>query len=273
MDAGAMQRLVGVDVAHARDPALVEQQRLDRRGPPARERAQVLGREALVQRLEPQAGREERLQRLAAEQQLAGAEAPRIDDHQPPLGAQLDAHAHVRRLGLGAHTARPPVMRRCWTRWTSPCMVQTRYLPRRRSASMRLPTSASLKFMRRQRPRPARVEDLHRVQPAPLHQRRQLASDRLHLRQLGHRRKPSACRDERALAVRRARVRAEVGVLQALGGEVRVDLGGGEVGVAEHLLQRAQVAAAREQVRGKGVAQRVRAHLLLQSDPSARGPG
>ena len=45
VDAGAEQRLVGVDVAHARDAPLVEQERLDRRAAAARQRAQVLGRE------------------------------------------------------------------------------------------------------------------------------------------------------------------------------------------------------------------------------------
>ena len=50
---------------------------------------------------------------------------------------------------------------------------------------------------------------------------------------------------------------------------MRVELGGGDVGVAEHLLQRAQVAAAREQVRGERVAQRVRAHLARE--PRRRG--
>ena len=38
---------------------------------------------------------------------------------------------------------------------------------------------------------------------------------------------------------------------------VGVDLGGGEVGVAEHLLHRAQVGAALEQVGREAVAQRV----------------
>src|SRR3954452_10104092 len=57
-------------------------------------------------------------------------------------------------------------------------------------------------------------------------------------------------------------MRVEVDVSQALGAEVRVDLRRGDVGMAEHLLQRAQVAAAGEQVRGEGVAQRVRAHLV-----------
>ena len=48
----AEQRLVGVDVADARDVTLVEQERLDRRLAPARHRAQVLARELCVQRLE-----------------------------------------------------------------------------------------------------------------------------------------------------------------------------------------------------------------------------
>ena len=44
----------------------------------------------------------------------------------------------------------------------------------------------------------------------------------------------------------RARVRLEVGVLDVLVREVGVQLRGRDVGVAEHLLHRAQVAAARQ---------------------------
>ncbi len=51
VDARAEERLVGVDVADTRDAALVEQERLDRGGAPARERTQVGGGEPLVQRL------------------------------------------------------------------------------------------------------------------------------------------------------------------------------------------------------------------------------
>jgi hypothetical protein len=47
---------------------------------------------------------------------------------------------------------------------------------------------------------------------------------------------------------------------------VGVDLRRRDVGVAEHLLQRPQVAAAGEQVRGERVAQRVRAHAVVQPD-------
>ena len=46
---------------------------------------------------------------------------------------------------------------------------------------------------------------------------------------------------------------------EAVGGDVGVDLGGGDVGVAEQGLHDAQVGAAFEQVGGEGVTQDVRA--------------
>ena len=61
------------------------------------------------------------------------------------------------------------------------------------------------------------------------------------------------------------RVGFEVGVLQALSRQVRIDLCGGQVRMTEHLLQRAQVATTGEQVRGERVAQGVRRHLLGQA--------
>ena len=65
-----------------------------------------------------------------------------------------------------------------------------------------------------------------------------------------------------------ARVVLAVQVFQALARNVRVDGGGGNVGVAEQHLHHAQVGAVVEQVRGKSVAQRVRrgwgAHARLQ---------
>ena len=64
----------------------------------------------------------------------------------------------------------------------------------------------------------------------------------------------------------RAGARAEVRVLQALRRQVRVDLRRADVGVAEHLLDRSQVAATGEQVGRERVAERVRAHSLLESD-------
>ena len=53
-------------------------------------------------------------------------------------------------------------------------------------------------------------------------------------------------------------MRGEIGLATALVGDVRIELGGAEVGVAEHLLHAAQVGAALEQVRCEGVAEQVR---------------
>src|SRR5438552_1803415 len=53
-------------------------------------------------------------------------------------------------------------------------------------------------------------------------------------------------------------VRSKVQLTTPPIGYVRVQLGRGEVGVAEHLLNRAQVCAAFEQVRGERVAEQMR---------------
>jgi hypothetical protein len=53
VDPRAKERLVGVDVADAGDPLLVEQEGLDRLLAPAGERAQRVGREVDAERLHP----------------------------------------------------------------------------------------------------------------------------------------------------------------------------------------------------------------------------
>src|SRR5581483_10348439 len=65
-----------------------------------------------------------------------------------------------------------------------------------------------------------------------------------------------------AVAPPRVRVSLEVGVAPATVGHVQVDLRGREVGVAEHLLDAAEVGAALEQVRREGVPQQVRVDPL-----------
>ena len=64
----------------------------------------------------------------------------------------------------------------------------------------------------------------------------------------------------------RPRMGLEVGLLQLLARQVGVELGGREVGVPEHLLHRAKVAASREQVGGERVTERVR--LILSPSPA-----
>ena len=81
----------------------------------------------------------------------------------------------------------------------------------------------------------------------------------------------------------RVRVRLEVEVAAAAVGDVRVQLGRGEIGVPEHLLDAAQVGAPFEQVGREGVAQdmggealreagtaRARLHDLEQTGPLER---
>ena len=113
----AQQGLVGVDVPHAGDAALVEQEGLDRSATAARELAQVARGEALIEGLEPKAGGEEALELIGPLEQLARAEAARVDDEQPVAGPprELDPDARVDRLWSGSQRM-VPVMRRCWAR-------------------------------------------------------------------------------------------------------------------------------------------------------------
>src|SRR3954469_16430147 len=62
-----------------------------------------------------------------------------------------------------------------------------------------------------------------------------------------------------------ARMRPKVHLFQALAREVRVQLSGRDVRVSEHLLNRTQVATARQEMRRKRVAQRVRAHAICEA--------
>src|SRR5438128_1211716 len=62
-----------------------------------------------------------------------------------------------------------------------------------------------------------------------------------------------------------SRVVLRVLVDQSRGFDRRVDLGGADAGVTEHLLDRAEVRAATEKMRGKGMTQQVRLHRLFQS--------
>ena len=202
VDPRAEQRLVGVDVADARDPALVEQQRLDRRRAPARERAQVLGGEALVERLEPSRAAKNASSAGSPQQQLAGAEAARVDDHQAHVPSPRAPSQRRPGDPHGASSMRTRASRaraRTSHRRAGHAQVLGEMNARRRGATpdtcragpaarRAVPASASASSSRSERARPARVEDLDPVQPPALHQRSELAPDRLDLGKLGHRR-------------------------------------------------------------------------------------
>ena len=102
MDPRAEQRLVGVDVAHARDPPLVEQERLDRRAAPARQRAAASApSSAVAERLDARRATAKNASSAgSAERQLAGAEAPRVAEAQLVAVDEPDPHALVRRVRI-----------------------------------------------------------------------------------------------------------------------------------------------------------------------------
>ena len=58
-----------------------------------------------------------------------------------------------------------------------------------------------------------------------------------------------------------------VNALQSRGIDVRVDLGGRDVGMPKHFLNLAQIGSARSQMRGEAVPHRMRANGLGKSDP------
>ena len=58
------------------------------------ERVQVLGGEVLLERFDAEPGVEERVERLGADGELAGAEAARVVEEQRVI-AEVEAHARV----------------------------------------------------------------------------------------------------------------------------------------------------------------------------------
>jgi len=103
---------------------------------------------------------------------------------------------------------------------------------------------------------PPLVEHLESLDPPANQLRLELTSDRLYFGKFRHLRKgPSINWPTRSLSgsclCLRPRVRLEVSLLQIFAGEMRVQLRSREVRVSKHLLDRAQVAPAREQVGGK----------------------
>src|SRR5215216_1387088 len=164
-------------------------------------------------------------------------------------------------LGFSSVSSRLPVMRRCMTRWTSSSNDITRYLPLRPSRSIRRPLSASAIASggagSHQRGSRTRIFTRRRPSTAGASWRRMVSTS-------GSSGTPPGS-SRPASAHRRAWVCAELDILQPLARQVRVQLGRRDVAVAEHLLDRTEVAAAGQQVRGERMAQGVRAHPVRQA--------
>src|SRR5918992_110747 len=102
MDAGAEERLVGVDVAHARHALLGEQERLHRLLAAAGERTEGVSGEVGAQRLDAEPRGEVLGQRVATEQYVTGAEPAHVDEQETLSVVQVHDHPQMPRLiGLG----------------------------------------------------------------------------------------------------------------------------------------------------------------------------
>ena len=185
--ARAPERLVGVDVADARDRALVEQRRLHRRSPVREALREVPWLVRLAERLAADAGVDVRLDLVGLEQEPC-AEAPdvAVGDREPSSSSIT-----ARRCGSSASAPAPcstdPVMRR-WISSARPDSKRTiKYLPRR-STTRRARPRARARPRPVQRARQARVVDRDALEAAALEHRRQPPANGLDLGQLGHRR-------------------------------------------------------------------------------------
>ena len=186
MDASPEESLIGVDVPHPRNPALVEQQRLDGSPPSFHQTPQVGSREQLIEGLKTQPGREEGIHRLRPEQQLPGAEASRIDEGQAARCAaarrrpEQDTDTGMRGLGVwvGEHRSRhPQVLGQEDLIREGPQQVLA---PARKPLDA-TPLQSGRQLLGGERTRPAGIEYLDPAQPAALHEGGKLASDRLDL--------------------------------------------------------------------------------------------
>ena len=198
VDLRAEQRLVRVDVADARDPLLVEQERLDGRARAACERVQVLAGEVLGERLDAEPRAEVGVELGPAGQQPAGAEAARVDEAERVLVVEAHDRARVGRARLGVVEQ---VAGHAQVDQQEQLVLELRDQVLA-APSERLHAAADERaehLVRRTRRGPARVAHAVDDEHAPLQPRGELAADRLDLGQLGHlgaeasRRGPSAC--------------------------------------------------------------------------------
>jgi hypothetical protein len=186
VDAGAEQRLVGVDVPHAGELRLVEQERLDRRAPPACERAQTLGGELGPQGLDAQAGGEEGVPRLGAQGELARAEPARVAERQAPPTGQREAHACVGRPRLGRVPEQGPRHAQVQEQERVALGLPHEVLPAPREPSDGAALERLGEPFGRERAAPTLVVDLQALEHPPLDEGCELAADRLDLGEFRH---------------------------------------------------------------------------------------
>ena len=183
----AEQRLVGVDVADAGDPPLVEDERLDRGGAPARLLAQVgrgeLGRERL--HAQPRA----QIRRRAPARRAAVAPVPNRRGSTYTITVavvELEAARACAAAPPPGRTAAPRSSAGASSRWRSPSSSQIRYFPRA-SEPLHPRAGSSSATARGGAGRVQRGSRISRARAsAPSRCGRELAADRLDFGKLRH---------------------------------------------------------------------------------------
>jgi hypothetical protein len=185
MNTGPEQSLIGVDVADAGDPPLVEDERLHGCAAAARHGPQVIERELGGERLDADPLTEIAVASSGPGQQMAGPEPTRIHVHEAPTAGQLESDPRVGRVARRVDQERarhPQVAEEVQIAVQLPHQILS-------SSTQALDAPAGERVgdeLRGLGPGPSRVEDLDPREDLPLQVGRQLASNRLDFRQLGH---------------------------------------------------------------------------------------
>ena len=151
--------------------------------------AQVLGGELRRQRLDPEALGQVGVARVGAEQQVAGAEAPRVDVHEPMAVVELDRDTRVcggSAVGIEQQRAGHPQVheQEALVRELPDEVLAARARRARTSAPAQLVGDGSAD---REGGSSAESRISTSMERAALEMRRELAADRLDFGQLGHR--------------------------------------------------------------------------------------
>ena len=137
MDAGAVQRLTDIDIAEARDDALVEQQQLDRGGAPGQSALQLSRVE--VERLRPERPERRPILKAARTHQVQRTEPPGVVQRDAAVVVGLDDEVVVLLAAVGSTRHRPDMPR--WKTSVSPRSVSIRpYFARRPRLVTRAPS-------------------------------------------------------------------------------------------------------------------------------------
>lgn len=252
MDAGAMERLVGVDVADAGHDSLIEEKSLHRSAPPAKRRTERRPVEAVVQRLGSETGVQV-VHGLAIGEEIQRAEATDVGEDQATAVRQSEDGPRMDRRVVGD---REPVTGHAQVRYEGlrPVETEEQVLAPTIERAYRPLAQTTLDDVGFGRADQTRVEDRSRANTSPLEEREQAAAYGFDFGQFGH--GPTVARP--GLRGARARVRGQEGLAQVGTRDVRVDRRGRDARVTEEFLHGPEIAATLDEMSCERVPERMR---------------